>query len=388
MNNEHIVCRIQYHIGNQPRVFYTLYAKDKQSRITKLTRSIYALDRGKTLTNSHIEVDVSVKQAEQFHSWLSWFPEPQYLNWDIQPGEWGEDIQNYSVTLHEPYGEKWYSLGWGDLSFRLPKHSYDQWETRVNQLIDSFEALTGNLNQVRPHLEETIKSYNQIFHKHRKYNKYQGRWETPTYTYRHYYKRYRSFFHDFVNEDITSDTSRQLDYRHYLPKFLWFIAFQNVHLQVGERIDSLAVFKKIGETDFSNWKEDEQEALHNYFRALWDYVLAYYPPLGMNAYTFIHGLILAGMDVTPYIKQWKQEIHRVEVSRHLAGYVDVLFQCYVKDGVIVFDSVPKILRRWLKEIATGSYFLKRFIEYDGLRPFAIEFADASEALDALCDGGL
>jgi len=390
MNHNYEVCQIQYRIGYQPRVFYKLYAKDEHSAITTLTRSIYSLNQGKPVTNSHIEVELSAEQAEQFHIWLSWFPEPERLYMDISPGEWRNDVKNYSVTLHEPYGEKWYSLGWGNLSFRLPRHSYDQWEDNVNQLIDSFEELTGNVNQVRPRLEEAIESYNQIFHKHGKYNIYQRRWKVPTNTstYRYYYTYYRSYWYDFVNEDILDDYLRQLDYRHYLVGFLWLVAFQDVHLEQSKRIDSLVVFQKIGETDVNSWEIDEQEALHNYFRALWEYVLTYYPSLGIDAYTFIHGVGLAGADVTPYIEHWKQEFHRVEVSRHFAGYIQSLFEQYIQHGEIIFDEVPKILRRWLKEVAMGSYFLKRFVENDGVRPFAGEFADASEALDVLCDAGL
>jgi hypothetical protein len=389
MNPKYEVCRIDYHIGRQPWVFYTLYAKDKYSAITTLTRSIYSSNNvGKRVTNSYIEVELSAEQAEQFHIWLSWFPEPQRLNMDISPGEWRSDVKNYSVTLHEPYGEKWYSLGWGNLSFRLSRHSYDQWEDNVNQLIGSFEELTGNLNQVRPRLEEAIESYNQIFHKHGKYNIYQRCWNVPTSTYGYYYTYYRSYWYDFLTEDISDDHLRQLDYRHYLVGFLWLVAFQDVHLKLSERIDSLVVFQKIGETDVNSWEIDEQEALHNYFRALWEYILVYCPSLGIDAYTFVHGVGLAGVDVTPYIEHWKQEFHRVEVSRHLAGYVRTLFEHYVQDGVSIFDTVPKILRRWLKEVAMGSYFLKQFVEYDGNHPFAQEFADASEALDVLCAAGL
>jgi len=337
---------------------------------------------------SEIEAAVSHEQAEQFHIWLSWFPDPQPLHMDISFDTWTENVQTYYVTLHEPYGEKHYRYGFNTCSFRLPNCGYEQWETKVNQLIDSFEVLTGNINQVRPRLEEAIESYNQAFHNHGKYNKYQGRWKTPTNTYGYYYTYYRSYLNGFENEDISDDYLRQLDYRHYLPRFLWLIAFQDAHLQVSNRNDSMVVFQKIGETDFSSWDEDEQEALHNYFKALWDYVLAYYPPLGIDAYTFVHGVGLAGADVTPYIEHWKQEFHRVEVSRHLAGYIQTLFEQYVQRGEVIFDEVPKILRRWLKEVAMGSYFLKRFVEYDGVRPFAEEFADASEALDVLCDAGL
>lgn len=393
MSKERTVCHIQYHIGNQPRVSYALYAEDEDSQISILRRSTWTIKMidfpGSDLTtHSEIEVAVSPEQADEFDRWLSWFPEPQPLHMDVSSFGNYEKYNNYWVTLHNRYGEKSYSRGWGFIDFVLPNHSYDQWETKVNQLIDSFEELTGNLNQLRPRLGEAIESYKQVFHNHGKYNKYQARWKTPTNTYGYYYTYYRSYLNGFENEDISDDYLRQLDYRHYLPRFLWLIAFQDAHLQVSNRNDSMVVFQKIGETDFSSWDEDEQEALHNYFKALWDYVLAYYPPLGIDAYTFVHGVGLAGADVTPYIEHWKQEFHRVEVSRHMAGYVGTLFEHYVQDGVTVFDTVPKILRRWLGEIEEGSYFLKRFVEYDGVRPFADEFADASEALDLIGDAGL
>ena len=393
MSEKHKLCNIEYSRGSQPRVSYALYAEDENSRISLLSRSTWTINMidyrtGDLTTHSDIDVAVSAEQADEFDRWLSWFPEPQPLHMDISFDRWTENVQTYHVTLHEPYGEKHYRYGFNTRSFTLPRHSYKQWETRVNQLIDSFENLTGNINQVRPRLEEAIESYNQVFHNHGKYNKYQGRWKiTPQYTFIYYYTYYRHYWYDFIAEDISDDYLRQLDYRHYLVGFLWLVAFEDIHLQ-SEQIDSLVVFRKIGETDFSSWDEDEQEALHNYFMALWDYVLTYYPSLGIDAYTFIHGVGLTGADVTPYIEHWKQEIHRVEVSRHLAGYVEALFREYVESGRGVIDSVPMSLREWLRELGAGDYFLEQFMAYDGIRPFAEEFADASEALTALIDEGL
>jgi len=112
-------------------------------------------------------------------------------------------------------------------------------------------------------------------------------------------------------------------------------------------IEPLIVFQKIGETDLSSWDDDEREALGNYLNNLWEYVLAYYPPLGMDAYTFIHGVQLTGAEVVPYVNHWKQELHRVEVTRHLAGYVQSLFEACAEQGDSVFGDVPISVRRWL-----------------------------------------
>lgn len=395
MNDKHKLCSIEYYRGSQPRVLYALYADDEDSPISMLSRSTWTLvwidfNSANIITHSDIEVAISPEQAEQFHHWLSWFPEPQPLYIDIShPSKDYEESDNYRVILHKRYGEKSYHCGWGTLDFKLPDHNYDEWERRVKQLIAAFENLTGNINQIRPRLETAIEVYDKTFHNKGKYSKFQGRWTlTREERWQYPYTRYKNLMTTFETESLAADELRQIDYRHYLPRFLWIVAFQKIDGYMDRWNDPMLVFKKISETDFPSWDKDEQEALLSYFEALCNYVLIYFPPLGIDAYTFIQGVQLAGADVTPYVNHWKQAFDRVEVSRHLVGYVQSLFEQYIERGEVVFDEVPKILRRWLHDIAEGDYFLKRFMEYDGVRPFVPEFAEASDTLKAMIDAGL
>jgi hypothetical protein len=110
--------------------------------------------------------------------------------------------------------------------------------------------------------------------------------------------------------------------------------------------------------------------------------------LGLMRIPLFMGVGLAGADITPYIEHWKQEFHRVEVSRHLARYVEILILQIVENGNDRFDRMPINLRDWLRELNEGEYFLHQFMAYDGVRPFAEEFASAHDTLDMLCDEGL
>ena len=397
MDGKHKVCILQYHKGNQPYASYTLYANGS-GQITTLIRSTWIVwaesEEGKiyyeTTTFREDTVQVDSDTVQKINRILPRFPEPQpsYSDWHMFGSPL--NVDNYSLSLYTKDDEKHYSYGHGGSSFSMSHSDFDLWLSLVKRLLVMFEDLTGNINQLRPIIEDKVDAYHDAFHKKGKYNKYQRRWTEPqlsTWVYHHV--SYAHFFDEFVDENISNDELRQIDFRHYLSSFLWLIAFQKTVVSYPPKlIDVMTVCQRICETDVLKWDADEQDALRDYFTALWDYVLAYYPPLGMDAYTFVHGVGLTGLDVTDYIKHWKSSIDDVQASRHLAGYVRSLYAQYVESGADVFDDVPKILRRWLRDAGEGDYFLKRYMAYDGVRPFADEYAEASEMLSLLHDEGL
>jgi len=397
MDGKHAVCTLRYRKGNQPYVSYVLYADDDSGLITGLFRRTWIkwnrFNEGKTyyetttFREDTVQLDSDIGQ--KIDQMLLRFPEPKPNYSDGHSFASPLHINNYDVSLYAKYGEKWYQYG-RHLSFRMSYTDFDLWLSLVKRLLVIFEDLTGNINQLRPTVEDKVDAYHDAFHKKGKHSKYQRRWTEPQlddWVYHHV--SYAHFFDDFTDEDLSIDELRQLDYRHYLSSFLWVIAFQKtVVLYPPKPIDAMIVFQRLSETHILSWDIDEQDALRDYFDALWDYVLTYYPPLGIDAFTFVHGVGLTGFDVTPYVKQWKSSMDDISASRHLAGYVRSLYELYTEDGTGVFDTVPKILRRWLREVGEGDYFLKRYMEYDGVRPFAEEFAQASDVLNALLKEGL
>jgi len=385
MDGKHKVCVLRYRKGNQPYVSYGLYADDDSGQITTLVR-FAGFEHN---SNREDSVDVSYELSRELDALLLRFPDSRPNHSDGHLFGSPLNIDNYDVFLYAKYGEKSYHYGRRS-SFVMSNSNFEIWLFLVKKLLQMFEGLTGNKSQLRPYIEETIEAYKKSFHKKGRHSKYQKRWIEPQLSdWVYHHVSYRPFFDEFINEDISTDELRQLDYRHYLSSFLWLIAFQNtVRLYKPKPIDAMTAFKRLSETDVLNWDKDEQDALRDYFTALWDYVLTYYPPLGMDAFTFIHGVGLTGFDVTPHIKHWKASMDDISASRHLAGYVRSLYARYVESGAGVFDDVPKMLRRWLHDVGDGDYFLKRYMEYDGVRPFADEYAEASEMLSLLQEGGL
>ncbi len=337
---------------------------------------------------SDLEIQWDIKSidpehAEQFHQLLDTLPNPIPADIDIFPSEKDRETADYYLQLSERYNAKIFDSGWGYLNFMFENtRDYQLWKLKSIHIINLCEQLTGNKTLLKFKVEDQIEVYKNSFHKKLKSIKYNKRKEPKYIDNWHRLHVYRRLFDEFPDSEISNDYTIQLDYRHYLPSFLWLIAFQH------ETIDTMTVFKRIGKTHLVTWDQDEQDALREYFTALWNYVLTYYPPLGMNAYTFVHGVGLTGLDVTDYIKQWKAWLDDISASRHLAGYVRSLYEYYVKNSLSTFDTVPMILRRWLREIGAGDYFLKRYMEYEGVRPFADEYAEASDKLSLMINGGL
>jgi len=388
MKGKHVVCEFWHYKGYYPKILYTLYADNYSDQIVLLTRGTHT-----TYYTLHREdvVHIDSATASELDTLLSQFPEPLPHMADVDHFDDPIKYDNYSLTLSGKYGEKYYSYGWSKRSFRLVDNNYRRWLSLVKQLLQILEDLTGNKNLLKLKVEDKVEALKHSFHKKGKNNKHQRWRESPQYIgswYRlHMYNQ--QYFDEFTDEDLSIDDLRQLDYRHYLSSFLWLIAFQYTDdARNPKPIDAMVVFQRLSETDILSWDVDEQDALRDYFNALWDYVLTYYPPLGMDAFTFVHGVGLTGFDVTPYVKQWKSSMDDISASCHLAGYVRSLYGHYTEDGADVFDTVPKILRRWLREVSEGDYFLKRYMEYDSVRPFADEFAEASDVIILLYKAGL
>ena len=379
-----LVCQLVHARGWYPFVSYELLADNENTLISKLNRIVFDYH--------HIYdwrvFDVSSELANALHSALRKIPKfPGGITDTLIPPKQSYFYHDVLRVSTQPNID--FKRDWSGANF-----AFDNSED-ANLLDDCIQSITemgeecanGKL-WYRDRIEDTFEPFRLLFRKKMKHARYQGKWSTPPppeYSpWDDQYQIDRNLLNTFYGENLRDNWKRQLDFKFYLPGFMRLLALHNDKNKHG----AMFIFEKISETDFPNWDTDEQQALHNYFMALWQYILVYFPPLGIDAYTFTHGVQLTGADVTPYVQHWKQAFHRVEVSRHLAGYIQSLFEQYVGRGEVVLDEVPKILQCWLQEIADGDYFLKRFLEYDGVRPLATEFADASDMLKALMDVGL
>lgn len=381
INSGYRVAYIAYTYGWRPKVVYIFVAEDDNSPISKIIR--YIALRGKLL--SLHEADVSEALAQQIDECLLRLPRPKPAIVDYLPILLAYLHRGYSVELGARYNNIscWKDYGGANFVFEY-RTQYDIFYKNLHVIIDLCEELTGNKNYLRHHLEGAVEHFQDVFWGKGKYRKYRKRLRRfPKSELNHDYRQYHRYLTEFQHENLENDELRSIDFRHGLHGFLWRVAFEDTDRIGRHTIDPMLVFQKIGETDVLSWDDDEREALIAYFDALRDYILTYYPPLSIDMYTFVHGVMATGLDVVPYIQHWKRQFHRIEVSRHMAGYVQALYQAYGEHGDSAFDEVPRILRRWLRELAEGEYFLKRFMEYDGVRPFAHKFADASDTLGVL-----
>ena len=104
------------------------------------------------------------------------------------------------------------------------------------------------------------------------------------------------------------------DFKHFLPRLLELIAFDKRFYWSGE------VISKLADAVFGNWKENEREAINNYFVALWNYVLSQYPSPSI----YVDKLLKRLMNVTDkpdsFLLLW-QNHSSINALLHLSDFI-------------------------------------------------------------------
>lgn len=174
------------------------------------------------------------------------------------------------------------------------------------------------------------------------------------------------------------------DFKHFLPRLLELLAFEDYGYMPGILIGKLAF------AHWRNWPEVEQAAVEAYFIAIWQVLLQIYPysPATTGFHNFVSvddffrdiGQIFD--DLSPLLSLWRLE-HSLASLRHLAQFTMTILSDIVQDRR---TGYWKRITPWLFDPKTLHTLEEASYTYID-EPFADELAEAFDALSVMLPRG-
>lgn len=107
------------------------------------------------------------------------------------------------------------------------------------------------------------------------------------------------------------------DFRHFLPRLFQIASRETIAL-----VDPEILFGKLPYADWRTWPLAEQQALEQYFVALWEYVLVTREPdPWTHTDTYLCAIAQAIAPLHPYLMRWKTHPHPL-AHAHLVAFIE------------------------------------------------------------------
>ncbi|GHO84875.1 hypothetical protein [Dictyobacter formicarum] len=169
------------------------------------------------------------------------------------------------------------------------------------------------------------------------------------------------------------------DFRHFLPRILELSAFNPGSYEL--ELDM--VCRQLDHGKWSDWPEEEQQAILQYFVIQWRLLLSSFTEeTRYRVINYVNALGFMALDITPFLSYWRQE-RSLSATRHLVAFIDehkdeIPFQHRLKYWY-GYQSIAQHIIAWLLETETRLRLEDDFFRYAD-EAFADELAQSIDAL--------
>jgi hypothetical protein len=358
---------------------YTFWAESDTAPITKLLCCMWhnrQTDYGLLRHYYYDVIELDEANAEAFHQDFSALPVPIEVDSEGMP--YGDDRYMYHFDLVSRYGNK--SYHWDTTSsnffFSYPIGNDDKiFHVYHERLLNRCEALNAHRYPDTKAIRQIFAAYKKSFQLKVKQWKHQGRWPKLKVLQAYEHEKFplaKKILEDFPSLELP-EWEKLLDFKHYLPRFLECMAFDEDFTAEHETL----LFTKLKEADLRSWDEDEQKAIADYFLALFKYSLSYYPSITMSVSSLLLRLSKLEMDLLPFLDYWESMIEYVDSLRHLGVFLETL----IEENLA--DNLPSVLADWLPQPKLEKALIDAINVYQAKRPYAQEFVEALEILQLI-----
>jgi hypothetical protein len=368
IKNAVVVASIFYTRFSLVPACYIFLAEQESTLITKLLRISWFYYHPAKNFQYLDEIDIDEQLAQEFHQDFLQLPTPRRTMIEYFPSE--RDWYHFQAELGHIYGGKTYQEGSELSHFDFEDtDTYKIFDAGFKQIIQRCQALTAHRHPDTKAIREAIRSYEASHRSQAEAIKtYKGIKPKKTKV----LSSNKKLLEGYRSRNMKMQENF-LDFKHYLPRFLEFVAFDRQSSAEHEAI----VFSNLKQMSLQTWDAKEQKAMQNYFLALFKYSLSFYPSVTVSTSRILLGLSKLELDLEPFLDYWESTLPYIDSLRHLGAFLQTL----IEENLV--DNLPTVLLDWLGKATLEKALSDAINLYQAKRPYAHEFVEALENLQLI-----
>ncbi len=183
---------------------------------------------------------------------------------------------------------------------------------------------------------------------------------------------------EYVVHAVTT-VGEAADFKHFLPRVLELLYWGQ------ETTDPEVLIGKLSYSDWHQWPDAEQEAVHEFLLAWWKHILSRDPTaleFRVTIDSCLSAIGLAEDDLAPFLDYWRSR-DDANPLRHLAAMVDTNYDALMRHGRLGNSWLRERrkqmgqIQKWLLSPQTGEALERAFFAHSDA-PFAQELSQAHE----------